>query len=152
MSALTYEIAIKTKGRLLSLTSLCEEEFILLSDALDNALKHRMKMMTIQGETRTGKSFSVYKNSPLKTPKDRLLFVLVFLKHNLTQDLMSTIFDMPQPRVNYWLYTLLISLQDALRNTGDAPGRNKDALLHAITQEAIPLFAKMESSGELCAR
>jgi hypothetical protein len=144
MNGLTYETVIKTKGRLLSLTSVTEEEFSILSILVDKALLHRMKMQTIQGNERKNRKFSVYKNSPLLTAYDRLLFVLLFLKQNITQDLMATIFNMPQPRVHEWLYTMLHALKDALINSGDAPCRDKDALLKAITEDAIPLFVKME--------
>ncbi|WP_395093070.1 transposase family protein [Armatimonas sp.] len=143
MKGLTYEAVIKTKGRLLSLTSLTEEEFAILSALADKALIHRMKMQTIQGKERNNRKFSVYKNSSLPTANDRLLFVLLFLKHNITQDLMASIFDMPQPRIHEWLYTMLHTLKDALINSGDAPCRDKDALLKAITEDAIPLFVKM---------
>ena len=143
MNSLTYESVIKTKGRLLSLTSITEEEFAILSILVDKALLYRMKMHTIKGEERKNRNFSIYKNSPLPTANDRLLFVLLFLKQNITQDLMATIFDMPQPRIHEWLYTMLHVLKDALNNSGDAPSRNKDALLKAITDDAIPLFVKM---------
>lgn len=147
MAGLTYDQVIKTKGRLLSLTSLTPNEFEILAESVDKSLKHRMKMKTIQGDDRNNRAFVIYKNSPLPTAKDRLLFVLIFLKQNITQDLIATIFDMPQSKVHYWLYTMLESLKDALRASGDAPSRDKDALLKSIIEEASPLFAKMESSA-----
>ena len=146
MTGLTYDQVVKTKGRLQSLTSLNETEFEILSESVDNSLNHRMKMLTIQGTERTSREFVMYKNSPLNTAKDRLLFVLLFLKQNITQDLMATIFDMPQSKVHEWLYTMLNALRDALIKSGDAPCRDKEALLKAIIEDAFPLFAKMESS------
>ena len=146
MTGLTYEKVSKTKGRLQSLTSLTPSEFEILAELVDKSLKHRMKMQTIQGDDRNNREFVIYKNSPLPTENDRLLFVLLFLKQNITQDLLATIFDMPQSKVHYWLYLMLHSLRDALRSSGDAPHRDKDALLKAIVEEAFPLFAKMESS------
>ena len=145
MSALTYEKIIKTKDRLQSLTSLNEPEFKNLSILVDQSLKHRMKMQTIQGGERK-KQFAFYKNSPLSTAEDRLLFVLLFLKQNINQDLLATIFDMPQSKIHHWLYTMLYALRDALQSSGDAPSRDKDALLKAIVEEAFPFFAKMESN------
>lgn len=147
MPGLTYEQVSKTKGRLQSLTSLTQVEFDILADLVDKSLKYRMEMQTIQGEDRKNREFVIYKNCPLATKNERLLFVLLFLKQNITQDLLATIFDMPQPKVHYWLYVLLQSLQDALRSSGDAPGRDKNALIRAITEEALPLFARMGSSG-----
>ena len=140
MTGLTYDQVIKTKGRLLSLTSLTPNEFDILAESVDKSLKHRMKMKTIQGNDRNSRSFVIYKNSPLPTAKDRLLFVLIFLKQNITQDLMATLFDMPQSKIHYWLYTMLESLKDALRASGDAPSRDKDALLKSIIEEASPLL------------
>lgn len=147
MAGLNYDQVIKTNGRLLSLTSLTPNEFDILAESVDESLKHRMKMKTIQGDKRNGRSFVIYKNSPLPTAKDRLLFVLIFLKQNITQDLMATIFDMPQPKVHYWLYTMLESIRDALRASGDAPSRDKEALLKSVIEDAYPLFVRMESSA-----
>ena len=146
MTGLTYEKVIKIKGRLQSLTSLNQKEFETLAELVEQSLNHRMKMLTIQGSERDNREFVIYSNSSLTTDKDRLLFVLLFLKQNITQDLMATIFDIPQPKIHYWLYTMLNSLRDALRRSGDAPRRDKEALLRAIVEEAYPLFAKTESS------
>lgn len=147
MAGLNYDQVIKTNGRLLSLTSLTPNEFDILAESVDESLKHRMKMKTIQGDKRNGRSFVIYKNSSLPTAKDRLLFILIFLKQNITQDLMATIFDMPQPKVHYWLYTMLESIRDALRASGDAPSRDKEALLKSVIEDAYPLFVRMESSA-----
>lgn len=146
MIGLVYDDVIKNNGRLISLTSLEQCEFEPLAKEVDEALKHQMKMFTLKGEIRKNKNFRIYKNTPLKTPNDRLLFVLMFLKNNITQELMATIFDMPQPKVHYWLYNMLIALRNALRNSGDAPSREKNALLKAITDEGNPLFARMVSN------
>lgn len=147
MAGLNYDQVIKTNGRLLSLTSLTPNEFDILAESVDESLKHRMKMKTIQGDKRNGRSFVIYKNSSLPTAKDRLLFILIFLKQNIIQDLMATIFDMPQPKVHYWLYTMLESIRDALRASGDAPSRDKEALLKSVIEDAYPLFVRMESSA-----
>src|SRR5260370_7365524 len=57
-------------------------------------------------------------------PEDKLLFLLVYLKTYPLQAVMSELFDLSQPRVNYWIHRLLPVLRLALDDLGVLPERD----------------------------
>jgi hypothetical protein len=140
MPGLTYEKAIATTGRLLALTGLEKNEFQALLPPFTAALEQYLNRYTIDGQERIGRDFVDYKNALLPTPEDKLLFVLVFLKQNLIQEVMGALFDMTQPKANDWLHTLIIVLRNTLRSLGDAPCRTIEDLKFEVEQEDSPLF------------
>jgi hypothetical protein len=64
----------------LDFTSLTLEEFQQLVPPFETAFHARMAAWRMDGKPRTTRRFTVYKNCPLPTPEDRLLFILVYLK------------------------------------------------------------------------
>ena len=64
----------------LDFTSLTLEEFQQLVSPFETAFHARMTAWWMEGKPRTARRFTVYKNCPLPTPEDRLLFILVSLK------------------------------------------------------------------------
>jgi hypothetical protein len=143
MPGLTYEKAITTTGRLLALTGLEENEFDSLLPPFKIALERHLSQYTVDGQERIGRNFVDYKNALLPTPEDKLLFVLIFLKQNLIQEVLGALFEMSQPKVNDWLQTLVLVLRNTLRSLGDAPSRSIDALkldMDQRGQEDNPLF------------
>ena len=83
-------------------------------------------------ETATARRFSVYKNCPLPTPEDRLLFILVSLKTYALQVVHGRLFGMVQGKANQWIHVLLPVLLAALRPLGDAPARSLSALAQRL--------------------
>jgi hypothetical protein len=140
MPGLTFEKAIATKGRLLALTGLEKKEFEDLLTPFEKALTEHLNQYTVEGEERVGRDFVDYKNGLLPTTSDKLLFVLVFIKQNLIQEVMGAMFDMSQPKVNDWLQTLVIVLQKTLRSLGDSPSRSIEEMKFDIEREDSPLF------------
>ena len=140
MPGLTFEKAIATKGRLLALTGLEKSEFEDLLPHFETSLTEHLNQYTIEGEERVGRDFIDYKNGLLPTAKDKLLFVLVFIKLNLIQEVMGAMFDMSQPKVNDWLKTLIAVLQKTLKNLGDSPSRNIEEMKFDLEREDSPLF------------
>ena len=63
----------------------------------------------------------------LQEPEQKLLFLLVYLKTYPIQALMAELFDLSQPRVNYWLRHLLPVLREALDDLGVRPERDPHA-------------------------
>ena len=61
-------------------------------------------------------------NSP---NEDKLLFVLMFVKQNLTQDVMAFLFGMSSAKVYEWLKTLMPILKQALYLSNDLPVKSK---------------------------
>ena len=63
----------------LDFTSLTLDEFQQLVPSFETAFHARMVAWRMDGKPRTARRFTVYKNCPLPTPEDRLLFILVYL-------------------------------------------------------------------------
>jgi hypothetical protein len=82
----------------------------------------------LDGKPRTARQLSVYKNCPLPTPDDRLLFILVYLKTYALQVVQGRLFGMGQSKANQWIHVLLPALLAALRSLGDTPARFLTAL------------------------
>jgi hypothetical protein len=86
----------------------------------------------MDGKPRTARRFTVYKNCPLPTPEDRLLFILVYLKTYALQVVHRRLFGMVQGKANQWIHVLLPVLLAALRALGDAPARSLTALAQRL--------------------
>ena len=112
----------------LDFTSLTLDEFQQLVPPFETAFHARMAAWRMDGKPRTARRFSVYKNCPLPTPEDRLLFILAYLKTYALQVVHGRLFGMVQGKTNQWLHVLLPTLLAALRALGDAPARSLTAL------------------------
>ena len=86
----------------------------------------------MDGKPRTARRFTVYKNCPLPTPEDRLLFLLTYLKTSALQVVHGRLFGMVQGKANQWIHVLLPVLLTALRILGDAPARSLAALAQRL--------------------
>jgi hypothetical protein len=112
----------------LDFTSLTLDEFQQLVPPFEAAFQAHMVAWRLDGKPRTARRFSVYKNSPLATPEDRLFFILVYLKTYALQVVQGRLFGMGQSKANQWIHVLLPALLAALRTLGDAPARSLTAL------------------------
>ena len=59
-----------------------------------------MAQWRLDGKPRTARQFAVYKNCPLPTPQDRLLFLLTYLKIYSLQVVQGCLFGMSQSKAN----------------------------------------------------
>jgi DDE superfamily endonuclease len=116
----------------LDFTSLTLDEFQQLVPPFETAFYARMAAWRMDGNPRTARRFTVYKNCPLLTPEDRLLFLLVYLKTYALQVVHGRLFGMVQGKANQWSHVLLPALLAALRTLGDAPGRSLTALAQRL--------------------
>ena len=116
----------------LDFTSLTLEEFQQLVPPFETAFHARMAAWRMNGKPRTVRRFTVYKNCPLPTPEDRLLFILVYLKTYTLQVVHGRLFGMVQGKANQWIHVLLPVLLAALRTLGDAPARSLAALAQRL--------------------
>ena len=116
----------------LDFTSLTLEEFQQLVPPFETAFHARMAAWRMNGKPRTVRRFTVYKNCPLPTPEDRLLFILVYLKTYALQVVHGRLFGMVQGKANQWIHVLLPALLAALRTLGDAPARSLSALAQRL--------------------
>ena len=116
----------------LDFTSLTLDEFQQLVPPFEAAFHARMAAWRMDGKPRTVRRFTVYKNCPLLTPEDRLLFILVYLKTYALQVVHGRLFGMVQGKANQWIHVLLPVLLAALRTLGDAPARSLSALAQRL--------------------
>jgi hypothetical protein len=116
----------------LDFTSLTLEEFQPLVPPFEAAFHARMAAWRMEGKPRTARRFTVYKNCPLPTPADRLLFILVSLKTSTLQVVHGRLCGMVQGTAHQWIHVLLPALLAALRALGDAPARSLAALAQRL--------------------
>src|SRR5881396_2319380 len=116
----------------LDFTSLTLDEFQQLVPPFEAAFHARMAAWRMDGKPRTARRFTVYKNCPLPTPEDWLLFILVYLKISALQVVQGRLFGMVQGKANQWMHVLLPALLAALRILGDAPTRSLTALAQRL--------------------
>ena len=116
----------------LDFTSVTLAEFQQLVPPFETAFHARMAAWRMDGKPRTVRRFTVYKNCPLPTPEDRLLFILVYLKTYALQVVHGRLFGMVQGKANQWIHVLLPALLAALRTLGDAPARSLSALAQRL--------------------
>ena len=116
----------------LDFTSVTLNEFQQLVPPFEAAFHARMAAWRMDGKPRTARRFTVYKNCPLLTPEDRLLFILVSLKTSALQVVQGRLFGMVQGKANQWIHVLLPVLLAALRALGDAPARSLPALAQRL--------------------
>jgi hypothetical protein len=64
----------------LDLTSLTRDEFQQLVPSCEAAFQAPMAAWRLDGNPRTARQCTVYQNSPLPTPEDRLLCMLAYVK------------------------------------------------------------------------
>ena len=91
----------------LDLTSVTLDEFQQLVPPFEAAFHARMAAWRMDGKPRTARQLSVYKNGPLPTPEDRLLFILVSLKTYALQVVQGRLFGMGQSKAHPWIPVLL---------------------------------------------
>ena len=142
MSGLRYTEVREKERKFLDLTSLTVEVFGQLVPSFEEAFQERMKEWCLNGKKRIGRACTPYANSPLPTPEDRLLFILVYLKTNSLQVVQGQLFGLPQNKANQWIHTLLPVLQQALRKLGDTPARSMEELalrLNLHTEAGSPV-------------
>lgn len=133
----------------LDLTSLTVDEFTALVPAFEAAFLASMAEWTLQGRRRQARRDTTYKNCPLPTPEDRLLFILVYLKQNPTQLLHGRLFGMRQSKATQWIHALLPVLRNALRALGDAPCRSVQALREHLGVEGASLPLEASPADEV---
>jgi len=116
----------------LDLTSLTLDEFQHLVPSFEAAFQAHIAAWRLDGKPRTARQFSIYKNCPLPTPEDRLLFILTYLKTYALQVVHGRLFGMGQSKAHQWIHVRLPVLLAALRTLGDAPARSLTALAQRL--------------------
>ena len=116
----------------LDFTSLTLDEFQQLVPPFEAAFHARMAAWRMDGKPRNARRFTVDKNCPLRTPEDRLWFMLTSVKTYARQVVQGRLFDMVQGEANQWMHLLLPALLAPFRALGDAPARSLAALAQRL--------------------
>src|SRR6266536_3069669 len=132
----------------LDFTSLTLDEFQLLIPPFEAAFQAHMAAWRLDGQPRTARQFSVYKNCPLPTPEDRLLFLLTSLKTYSLQVVQGRLFGMRQSKAHQWIHVLWPALLAALRTLGAAPARSLAALAQRLGVSEADAATIVTSLGE----
>ncbi len=129
----TYAELRGNQRRCLALTGLTPSEF----DLLLQAFKRSCERLYPAGRTVAGRPRQRFpgggRTVALHAPEQKLLFLLVYLKTYPLQVVMAELFDLSQPRVNYWLRRLMPVLRDALDELGVLPERDPQAFAQTAT-------------------
>ncbi len=120
---LRYHDVAQNKTSMRALTTLEPDEFTALVPAFAHCFSERMRDYTIDGLPRMNRRYTPYKNSPLPTIEDKLLFILVHIKQNPTQEIQGHLFGMKQSVANKWLQLLRPILHQALQRLEVCPIR-----------------------------
>ena len=142
---LRYRNVAHNETRLLALTSLTPPEFAALIPAFERCFLEHMREYTIDGLPRLNRRYTAYKNSPLPLIEDKLLFILVHMKQNLTQEIQGELFGIIQSDANKWLQLLRPILYQALQQLDTIPPRLATVLAEkdGSTDDGAPFFIMM---------
>ena len=122
----------------LSLTAYTVAEFQALLPTFRTAFLRQMQKNTLDAKKREKRRFVAYRNSPLPTMEDKLLFILMYLRKATTQDIFGEAFHMPQPVANKWIHILHPCLHQALAELKELPARTATDL--QLPQETGQVF------------
>ncbi len=142
---LRYQDIAHNKARVRALTTLEPNEFAELVPIFETCFLERMRAYTIDGLPRLNRRYTPYKNSPLPTIEDKLLFILVHMKQNLTQEVQGELFGMIQSDANKWLQLLRPVLQQAFQRLDVLPSRTATMVrdTEPSPSDRAPLFTMM---------
>jgi hypothetical protein len=90
----------------LDLTSLTFDEFRRLVPPFETAFQAHMAHWRLEGQPRTARPYTTYTNSPLPTPEERRLCILVYLKTYPLQVVQGRLCGMGQRKAHPWIPVL----------------------------------------------
>jgi hypothetical protein len=134
---LRYHEIAQNERKVLALTGLTPTEFADLVPIFTTSFQAYLQDQTLEGYERIGRAYVPYRNSPLPTMEDKLLFILVYLKQAPTQEVQGSLFGITQSKANSWIHVLHAVLNRALATHGDLPERTfiiEEE--HAVTDQA----------------
>ena len=127
-------------SRFLSLTCSTIEEFEALLPPFASKFFEHMKNLTFCGHKRHKRQYVEYKNASLPTIENKLLFILIYLKGNISQEMLAEMFAIQQSKANVWIHLLHRILNETLESLDVLPARDAKSL------ELI--FEKLKSEAE----
>ncbi len=132
-----YSNLSKNKRKFLAMTGYTVKEFQALLPYFRASFKQYVKRVRLDGKPRGQRPYRDYKNSPLPTIEDKLLFILIYLKQGSTQEMHATLFGMYQSDANGWVHLLHRLLNQALAALGELPVRQATTLTEAVVPPGV---------------
>jgi hypothetical protein len=123
-----YEEARKKPRVFQQLTGLKIEEFDKLEEAFQKAYDEEEPRGSPAG-----------RKAVLRTYEDKLFFILFYLRHYPTQEVLGFLFGMSQGQANQWIHRLTPLVKKALGEENELPGRTA-----ADTQELLEACPELE--------
>src|SRR5437763_11080667 len=121
---ITYKALQTNRQQFLALTGLMLSEFQRLLTAFPQAYQQLYPASRTAEDRPRQRAVGGGCKGRLEQPEDKLLFLLVYLKAYPLQAVMAELFDLSQPRVNYWIHRLLPVLRSAWDDLGVLPERD----------------------------
>ena len=122
-----YENLKDQPKKFLSLTGYTLQEFATLLPYFSQRFLAYVETHTLEGKRRKKRKYTTYQNSCLPSFEDKLLFIFIYLRQAMTQDVLGELFGMAQPVVNKWIHRLLPIVNAALADLGELPSREASA-------------------------
>jgi len=118
-----------------SLTGLNREQFMSLLPYFSASHEDYLSEYEMNGKRRSGgRSFCIYKNSPLASVEDRLFFILVYLKNNPLQEYHAACFGMDQKHCNMFVHCFIHILRLGLEQMGMVPAQTDKELRERLSE------------------
>ena len=121
----------------LALTGYTHQEFEALLPQFRSRYYEWVSSHRLDGNRRGKRKYSDYKNSPLPTIEDKLLFILHYLKSNNLQTVQGALFGMSQPKANRWIHCLHPILNRTLADLGERPARKMADVAFDLHEDAL---------------
>lgn len=123
-----YQKLSKHRRKFLAMTGYTVKEFEALLPHFRVEFEKYVAVYRLDGKKRVKRRYTEYKNSPLPSLEDKLLFILIYLKQGSLQEEQATLYEMHQPDANRWIHLLHAILNRALAALGELPARAATAL------------------------
>jgi len=134
----SYKELCKYGRKFLAMTGYTVEEFEALVPPFQAQFEAYVKNYQLNGKPRGKRRYTPYKNSPLPTIEDKLLFILIYVKQGQLQEAQATLFGMHQPDANQWIHLLHHLLNQALAAVGELPARQAEELARRVEPAPTP--------------
>src|SRR5947209_12158359 len=121
---LDYDSLKQDERKFVALTGITPAEFQRLLPAFTRSYTRAFPSTTTQAGKPRQRRPGAGRKAVLLRPEDKLLFILVYQKAYPLQELLGSLFDLSQSRVNRWVYRLLPVLVRALDRLGVLPERD----------------------------
>lgn len=132
MVGLRYKDMQNKPKEMVAMTTLTIDEFTFLVMPFEKSFQNYMSKWCFNGQMRVGREYITYKNCPLSTTEDRLLFALSYMKNNPLQTTHGLLFGLNQPKTSQWVNILLPVLRLTLAELGHAPSRTLEELAERL--------------------